>query len=81
MDFKLSKTNPGNKCIIYDDYMYIFCLSKILKSGILNKRCVVKSCRVSNEIKNSECTEINEVRGLHSHEPKRKVERLQILVN
>ena len=58
MDFKLSETNLGNKCIIFDDYNFVY--QKPLKSGILNWRCAVKLCREPSNT-DPECTKINEV--------------------
>ena len=58
MDFKLSETNPGNKCIILMTTNFVY--EKPLKSGIFNWKCAAKSGKEPLKT-DSECIEINEV--------------------
>ena len=52
---------------MYNFYDYTFRLSKPLKSGILNWRYAVRYCKVYIKKTDSECTEISDVKWLHSH--------------
>jgi hypothetical protein len=79
MEFKITETNRGNKCLISEDFRYRF--HKTLKNGKVSWRCSNKSCKATLKTV-GENLMVVETNGEHCHESdKRKCERQQLRVS
>jgi hypothetical protein len=79
MEFKITETNRGNKCLISEDFRYRF--HKTLKNGNESWRCSNKSCKATLKT-DGENLIVVETNGEHCHElDKRKCEPQQLRVS
>ena len=79
MEFKITETNRGNKCLISEDFRYRF--HKTLKNGKVSWRCSNKSYKATLKT-DGENLMVVETNREHCHESdKRKCERQQLRVS
>jgi hypothetical protein len=79
MEFKITETNRGNKCLISEDFRYRF--HKTLKNGNESWRCSNKSCKATLKT-DGENLMVVETNGEHCYElDKRKCEPQQLRVS
>jgi len=79
MEFKITETNRGNKCLLSEDFRYRF--HKTLRNGNESWRCSNKSCKATLKT-DGEHLMVVETNGEHCHESdKRKCERQQLRVS